>query len=132
MNAQEIFDKVARHLLTQNRPARDVYSDNCRYRTENGLKCAVGCLIPDDKYTPEIENVGISWLLVPTTSEEIIRKRRTLRELLSDLGLLDHCDLLTRLQEIHDDFDPEEWADELRDAAFESELNPAVLEEFAQ
>lgn len=27
----------------------------CAYRGENGMKCAIGYIIPDDKYSPEIE-----------------------------------------------------------------------------
>ena len=46
MNAQEIFDTVVRHLHAQGRPALDSLGD-CRYRTVDGLKCAVGGLIPD-------------------------------------------------------------------------------------
>ncbi len=45
MTKQEIFDKVATHLLTQNEKALNSVG-GCVYRTDKGLKCAVGCLIP--------------------------------------------------------------------------------------
>lgn len=49
MTNQTAFNKVARHLLTQN--ARCVNSSNaCVYRGPKGLKCAIGALIPDDQY----------------------------------------------------------------------------------
>lgn len=56
--AQEIFNKVAAHLLKQGRPARE--EDRCRYRTTDGLSCAVGCLIPDELYSPSFEGSGAS------------------------------------------------------------------------
>jgi len=62
MTAQEIFDKVINHLLQQGGPALNYnYDDDhkCRYRSNNGLKCAVGCLIPDDQYDPLMEGMGV-------------------------------------------------------------------------
>jgi hypothetical protein len=53
MTLQETFDKVCVHLLTQLQ--KSVFLDSngsmaCAYRGPNGLKCAVGCLIPDELY----------------------------------------------------------------------------------
>ena len=50
---QAVFDKVVKHLLTQNR--RSMGKDRCVYRGENGDMCAVGCLISDEAYDPKIE-----------------------------------------------------------------------------
>lgn len=64
MTNQEIFDTVAVHLLTQNKRATKANcSTTCQYRTSEGLKCAVGCLIPDEKYTPEMEPYGVYTLI---------------------------------------------------------------------
>lgn len=43
---QEYFDKTLRHLVAQGKRA---YEDGqgCRYWTPEGLRCAVGCHIPD-------------------------------------------------------------------------------------
>lgn len=41
----------------------DVSSASCVYRTEDGRKCAVGCLIPDTKYDPRFEGEGLLELL---------------------------------------------------------------------
>lgn len=61
MNAQEIFDTVVRHLKTQGKQSR-TSSGTCVYRKFEAdgsvLKCAVGCLIPDDVYTPEMDGDG--------------------------------------------------------------------------
>lgn len=57
MTNQELFDRVARHLIQQGRPATD--GAGCRYRVfqPDGtvLKCAIGCLIPDHVYTRSLE-----------------------------------------------------------------------------
>lgn len=68
MTNQQIIDRVAIHLLKQNKRAgiRDKRFEptgvQCQYRSSDGSKCAVGCLIPDDKYDPEIENTPASVL----------------------------------------------------------------------
>ena len=60
MNMQEIFDKVAQHLLTQPRSTKIVNGyPKCMYRGDNGTKCAAGCLIPDDEYKSWMEGSGI-------------------------------------------------------------------------
>lgn len=48
MNEQEIFDFVVNHIRKQGGPALNNLS--CAYRTEDGLKCAAGCLIADEVY----------------------------------------------------------------------------------
>lgn len=54
LTAQSIFDTVAWHLIKQGRPAwAKNGSGGCMYRTPDGLKCAIGCLIADDEYRPE-------------------------------------------------------------------------------
>lgn len=53
--AQEVFDQVALHLLTQGE--RSINEEgNCAYRGRMGLKCAGGCLIGDDEYDERMEN----------------------------------------------------------------------------
>lgn len=55
MTKQEMFDKVAEHLLKQGGPAWDDKDGACKYRAPNGRKCAAGCLIPDNMYRKEWE-----------------------------------------------------------------------------
>lgn len=63
MTTQEAYEAIREYF---SRPdavlARDEYGD-CLYRTPEGNKCAVGCLIPDEVYTPDMEGVGIDSLL---------------------------------------------------------------------
>lgn len=50
---QETFDTVVAHLRKQGQ--KSLYNGRCRYRTPDGLKCAVGCLIPDSEYDEGLE-----------------------------------------------------------------------------
>jgi hypothetical protein len=98
--AQSIFDEVVAHLRKQN--ARSFRNENglvrCLYRSDDGLKCAVGCLIPDNEYTPEMEK----WMVLSVV--EMLSK-----PLQTKLGR--HLDLLKRLQHIHDDIEVGCWED---------------------
>lgn len=60
MNDQELFDTVARHLLTQNavssiKTSSPSFPRTCLYRGPNGTKCAAGVLIKDEFYKDELE-----------------------------------------------------------------------------
>lgn len=58
---EELFVKVAKHLLTQGVKARVVTEEGtaCKYRLGE-LRCAVGCLIDDAHYDATFEGFGIS------------------------------------------------------------------------
>lgn len=55
---QELFDRISKHLLNQNKRSTDHRGD-CRYRGDNGLKCAVGAIISDKKYSEKIEGCTV-------------------------------------------------------------------------
>jgi hypothetical protein len=62
MTKQEIFDTVAIHLIKQGK--KSVGDDGkCKFRTPEGLKCAVGCLIPDEVYDPSMEDESVESLI---------------------------------------------------------------------
>lgn len=62
--AQEIFDTVARHLIAQG--AQSITDDgHCRYRADDGKRCAVGCLFTDEEYRPSMEGHGVSSVMLP-------------------------------------------------------------------
>ena len=90
MNQQEIFDKVASHLITQGVQANhrpllnqgDSYP-SCAYRGDNGTMCAAGCLIPDEEYKPEFE--GLPWDLVGKKIPSLANLTRQKHELISSL-----------------------------------------------
>jgi hypothetical protein len=91
----DIFGKVAKHLLTQNAKSQSFFGD-CRYRGPNGLKCAIGCLIPDDQYSESFEHSALT----------------TVRQRVPLLSLMPY-ELVRDLQEIHDCYEPVEWPSKL-------------------
>lgn len=93
MTKQETFDIVAKHLLTQNARAVGL-SGACKYKAPDGKACAIGCLIPSDKYDPAFEGGALG-------------TRSALRELMSNLG--HDLRLLYELQIVHDQCPVEEW-----------------------
>ena len=91
LTPQEIFNKVYHHLSEQGKAARQ--SGSCRYLTMDGLKCAVGCLIPDSSYKKGFENKGVFDLFLynPSLADEM------------GVSLLDDSvELLSALQYNHD------------------------------
>lgn len=87
---EEVFEYIRNHLLTQNSRSADI-DGTCVYKNEQGLKCAAGCLIPDEKYHPKIE--GTKWCK------------------LVGIGYVPkaHVKLIQEMQYIHDDNDPITW-----------------------
>ena len=59
MNAQEIFDKVMGHLRKQGERSIN-NNDACLYRGPGSLQCAIGCLIPDELYSSQMERLSLS------------------------------------------------------------------------
>jgi len=115
-NLQEVFDTAAKHLITQGRPAVPEDGEEalrapsrCLYRTAAGLKCAVGCLIPDTHYDPEIEGGGVLSILEAVRANDLAvlpSNSRALSNVLGELGLMDEraLDLLYALQRMHDSY----------------------------
>lgn len=89
LTLQETFDFVANHLYDQGKPA--ILSHGgiiyCRLRAPDGCKCALGCLIPDDRYEPRMEAETATYLI--TNWPEIF-------------GSYDKS-LITHLQFVHDE-----------------------------
>lgn len=118
MTNQEIFDTVARHLLTQKAQSLvDEDGPECAYRGEGGLKCAIGVLIPDAHYTPTIEGRAVASAEMESVLKDI-------------LGTSYDVGLLIALQNVHDGCAPAGWKDDLEEVAVSSDLSVAVLNEF--
>jgi len=109
MTYQEMFDKVCAHLLTQNKKAMD-YEGICRYRSDDGTKCAIGCLIPDDLYEKELEGKGV---------RELILSEFKFSSYLQQFDLK----FLIALQATHDCTSPSKWYTELEKIAIRFNLN---------
>ena len=58
MTDQQIVDIVGAHLVKQGVMSVDARR-NCVYRDAYGNECAIGCLIPDELYDPEMEDIAI-------------------------------------------------------------------------
>lgn len=115
MTAEEVFTIVSNHLIKQNKKSflsKEQISEikerlgeksipdeeiGCAYRGANGCKCAIGVLIPDDEYLPEMEGE------IPIALHRIV-KNHELKELLNK-----HAYLLFDLQGIHDNLEVKDW-----------------------
>lgn len=109
MNAQEIFDAVAKHLAAQG--CQSLSPDGtCAYRGESGRKCAVGVLITDAEYKASMEGTGPTHDLMPAWFQK-------------------YGDLLWDLQAGHDDSTTgKELRRGLKRAAEKRDLSPAILD----
>lgn len=116
MNRQDIFNKVANHLLKQKERSLREGSDSCAYRGSNGLRCAIGCLIDDSNYSPNLEGLGAGH---DSVCEAIARSQQTTLE-------PDDWVFLHDLQRIHDAEHVGNWGEELKRFAknHELEFNP--------
>lgn len=122
MTKQEIFNKVRDHLLAQGKAAKGPLSQDsgnmtCMYRAPDGSKCAIGCLIPDDKYFPEMEGgpfQQFTHILAPALGiqEDDL-------EMFSKSGLQK---LLSDLMWVHDNTSPLIWAKKLEHVADQNGL----------
>ena len=92
MNNQEIFDTVALHLIKQGAPGVNDHGD-CRYRAGNGHMCAVGVLIPDDKYNAEAERMSPADLIhegyIDIIADDRVEVLLTVLQGAHDIDLLD-------------------------------------------
>ncbi len=121
LTKQQIFDKVAVHLLTQKKksvrtkdmPSYDGPSrTSCAYRTPEGLMCAVGCLITDEEYKNNGEEIS---------ARVLARKIQRLST---------EQEFLATIQYLHDDNKPSKWINKLSILATAHGLNKDVLKQF--
>ena len=120
---QKVFDIVAKHLLTQNAQSKSK-TGYCKYRNENGLKCAIGVLIPDEVYSPKYEGTNITSLL------EVHHGARISRYLKKTFNVISYDDynFCRNLQWVHDDSTPQYWRQYLETFADLHNLNKDVLQ----
>ena len=55
---QQLFDLAVAGVLQQGKPAITELG-SCRYRAPDGSKCAIGQLIPDEKYRKSFEDMSL-------------------------------------------------------------------------
>lgn len=121
LTLQEIFTKAATHLLTQGRRAMLPDGLGCAYRGVGGTRCAIGCLIRDEAYTPQIEERDVDSIA------------RRFPEVLAKSGIVFTADptswcanefvsdpvygLLNALRRTHDHVEPQHWKERLIEIA---------------
>lgn len=96
---QVIFDTVVDHLFTQGRPAKTILNGalTCAYRGDDGTKCAVGCLLDDEQYDPDLEGNNVQ-----DEAVQLALGLRVTDVLMSDELVQRRIDLLAALQHVHD------------------------------
>lgn len=115
LTKQQAFDTVAKHLFTQGKMSVNAIGHTCMYRGRDGLKCAIGVLIPDTEYQPEFEQNGAI-----NIADRVPTLMRLDRVFLSDL------------QNVHDM--ETSWVDDatmdaaLREVARRHRVKPIVLD----
>jgi hypothetical protein len=134
LSRQEIYDKVAVHLLTQMKQCR--HGTGCVYRNPNGLKCAIGALIPDELYIDVIEGAQACPMFNGANGMRQsmwTAKHRLMMEIGVAAGYISstmpeevEAAFLNDLQKIHDDFDPSKWKERLTIFATTRGLVPYV------
>lgn len=121
LTAQEVFDRVAVHLLKQGRKSQRIIPEDpvtCFYRGPTGLKCAVGCLIADEDYSSQMEGNSVHALIADFEENPSVKT------------FADHDDLLSDLQILHDFGHVAYWTSGLCATAERFKLDPKVVEEF--
>lgn len=54
----QLYDFVVERITEQGRPSVDCLARACVYRGANGAKCAVGHIIADEHYSPDLEGTA--------------------------------------------------------------------------
>ena len=113
MNRQEVFTKVATHLLNQ-MEVSESHPGACAYRGENGTMCAVGCLIKDEFMKSEFNGSGVTdSRVLNALNLSGIKLEYTPGECGGDGDI----HFLIKLQDIHDLHDPNVWNKQLENFA---------------
>jgi hypothetical protein len=79
---QDVFDTIARHLLTQREPSASEDGETCLYFGPDGKRCAAGCLLtePLGKLNDEPWGRLIDAGVVPGAHRELIDKLQTIHD----------------------------------------------------
>lgn len=79
------------------------------------MMCAVGCLIPDDLYSPKMEGIWVG---------RLVEEFPELKKFIPNLALA------RSLQSVHDVYDCDDWKSELRRVAGGFNLSDKILKRF--
>lgn len=127
MGLQKVFDRVSIHLLTQRQMSLDG-NGVCVYRGQNGMKCAIGCLIPDSVFNKSYEGSQILTLWLDHSNSKMVKYLQSLinkKDTVEDIKMF-----YDRLQEIHDLYTVANWKFHLQRFANDYKLSAKVLNRF--
>ncbi len=96
MEPQQAFTKIVTHLRAQNRQSKDDLYRLCLYKAPNSDSCAVGCMIPDDQYSPNMEGKSLRVLM------------ETFPDLFNEWPE-NTINLMSSMQTVHDVCEPDDW-----------------------
>lgn len=146
LTPQEIFNKVALHLLTQSKRSVGTTESGgvkCAYRGDKGTKCAVGGLIDDEHYSYLFDREGHPTNVTNLLSNETCDFRGALQKsgvdvdmpltlvTPSQVAVNDTVKgLLWKLQDLHDASDVPEWANQLHHLANLYKFDNEVVKQF--
>lgn len=109
MTLQELYDIVWKHFVIEKGLASiNPHTRLCCYRSPDGAKCAIGVVIPDEIYDPQMENRSIRMLIEGLGSFAAIPSIAKLFEgiPIDTLGDLQYChDKAAEYSIHHSDFD---------------------------
>jgi hypothetical protein len=79
---QDVFDTVARHLLTQREPSASEGGEVCLYFGPGGKRCAAGCLLtePVGKLNDEPWGRLVDAGVAPGAHRELIERLQTIHD----------------------------------------------------
>ena len=131
MNKQLVFDKVSKHLLTQNKrcESETPFNVSCKYR-KGDLKCAIGALIDDEEYIPVMDNLRLLREEYGCTANTVVQSNPLVLSIIKrKYGEFVENDIffLKSLQKIHDVSDVNEWKVNLLSLAQQYGLRTNVL-----
>lgn len=90
-----VFEFVKQHLLNQGQKSEGVSS--CFYKKNNGLSCAIGCLIENEFYVDNLEfKNGDDPIVIDAVKKSLP-------------NWVINKNMLLDLQVIHDEYEVEEW-----------------------
>lgn len=129
--AQETFDYVVRALAEQGGPAWGPINDRdevggCLYRAPDGRKCAFGQVLPDELYTPSMENHYIPVVIRKIGADGTDKALSTQFA----QWVCEHLDMLRELQAAHDraakttrESKPKLWTDPWKETGVATRLH---------
>jgi len=117
---QELFDQALDHLMTQKKrcTTTELHPPTCLYRGDNGLKCAIGGVLPDELYHPKYENSEAIMLLEDIGHPKAVTKSGQLTKF---------AKLASDIQLVHDSSEVPAWLAKMAFLAGKYKLNTIKL-----